>query len=194
MSARFVIPEPTVIARWKIGLIAATLDNQGVIAYPTEGVWGLGCLPSSRAAAARILAMKRRGVDQGLLLVAAHQSQFDPYLEGLSGEQYAELAAHWPGPVTFLVPDNGIAPAWIVGDHATLGLRVTNHPLVREICEAVGPIVSTSANISGRPAAQTALQVRRYFSGKVDLLVPGALGGRSGPSEIRVLESGQIIR
>lgn len=177
-----------------MGLIASTLERSGVIAYPTEGVWGLGCLPSSGLAASRILRMKRRSMGQGLLLVAAHQSQFDRYLDGLPDAQREELAKHWPGPVTFLVPDNGAAPAWIVGDHATLGLRVTAHPLVREICEAVGPIVSTSANVSGRPAAQTALEVRRYFSGHVDLLVPGRLGGRSGPSEIRLLESGAVIR
>jgi L-threonylcarbamoyladenylate synthase len=182
------------ISAWRLNLIARTLDQGGVIAYPTEGVWGLGCLPESSSGAAQILWLKQRSLHQGLLLVGADQAQFDPYLEGLTEAERAELGAHWPGPVTYLVPDNGFAPKWIVGEHQTLGLRVSAHPLVAQLCRTLGPLVSTSANISGRPAAMSALDVRRYFGGHVDLIVPGNLGGRVGPSEIRMLGSGQRVR
>lgn len=177
-----------------MSLIALTLNRGGVIAYPTEGVWGLGCLPESSSGVARILQLKRRSLHQGLLLVAADQAQFEPYIEGLTEAERAELDVHWPGPVTYLVPDNGVAPAWIVGGHQTLGLRVSSHPLVAQLCRRLGPLVSTSANISGRPAAMSALDVRRYFGGYVDLIVPGNLGGRLGPSEIRMLGSGERMR
>jgi L-threonylcarbamoyladenylate synthase len=179
---------------WRKAFLASCLNRDGVIAYPTEGVWGLGCLPDSSVAVAKILALKRRSWEQGLLLVAANKAQFSDYLTGLGSEAQAKLDADWPGPMTYLVPDNGMAPGWIVGTHDTLGLRVSAHPVVAELCETFGPLVSTSANVSGRPAAMSALAVHRYFGSAVDALVPGALGGQSGPSQIKVLETGEVVR
>ncbi len=182
------------IAGWRRSLISAYLDGDGVIAYPTEGVWGLGCLPASAQAVARILALKRRSWDQGLLLVAADISQFEDYLVGLDKDKRSELENNWPGPVTYLLPDNGVAPWWVVGSNTTVGLRVSDHPVVRALCESNGPLVSTSANVTGHPAALTSLQVRRYFGAGVNLLVPGQLGNSNGPSAIKHLESGENIR
>lgn len=179
---------------WQIRLAAHRLAYGGVIAYPTEGVWGLGCLPDDGLAVARILELKRRSRSAGLLLVAADISQFAAYLTGLTPARYDRLSEDWPGPVTWLVPDNGEAPGWITGDHDTLGLRVSDHPLVRSLCRRAGPIVSTSANISGRPAAMNELQVRLTFGNRLDMIVPGNLGGRSGPSRIRLLETGEFLR
>ena len=179
---------------WRLSLIDHLLSREAVIAYPTEGVWGLGCLPHSAAAVGRILQLKQRPWQAGLLLVAADIEQFAPYLAGLGDSQLQVLSSSWPGPVSYLVPDNGAAPGWIVGHHSTVGLRVSDHPLVRQICRVTGPLVSTSANITGRPSAQTALEVRRYFGAGIDLVVPGKLGGRSGPSEIKVLATGEQVR
>ena len=179
---------------WRRGLLCSTLAGDGVIAYPTEGVWGLGCSPLSFEGIARLLSLKQRSWEQGLLLVAANIDQIAEYLDGITATQYAQLDAAWPGPVTYLVPDNGLAPSWIVGEHKTLGLRVSAHPMVKEICELVGPIVSTSANLSGRPAAVDVTQVRRYFGKELDLVLPGALGNSIGPSEIRNLATGEIVR
>jgi len=182
------------VNRWRLNYVASLLLRDAVIAYPTEGVWGLGCIPESWEAVARILALKNRRWQEGLLLVAADISQLEPYLTGLAEREIAELESAWPGPVTYLVPDNGVAPGWIVGGHETLGLRVTDHPLVRSLCELSGPLVSTSANVSGRPAAMSALEVHRYFDGRIDCVVPGDLGGTGRSSEIRVLATGEVIR
>ena len=175
-------------------MISARLVDDGVIAYPTEGVWGLGCLPTSAQAVARILALKGRSWEQGLLLVAADISQFEDYLVGLDNDRQGELETNWPGPVTYLVPDNGVAPWWVIGNNTTVGLRVSDHPVVRALCESTGPLVSTSANETGHPAAVTSLQVRQYFGARVDLLVPGQLGNSTGPSVIKHLVSGEKIR
>jgi|TARA_B110000967_G_scaffold89841_1_gene92419 L-threonylcarbamoyladenylate synthase len=180
--------------RWRRSLISACLAGDGVIAYPTEGVWGLGCLPGSFEAVARILALKRRSRDQGLLLVAADISQFEDYLTGLEVDKRAELDNNWPGPVTYLVPDNGVAPRWVIGNNVTVGLRVSDHPVVRALCESTGPLVSTSANVTGHRAALTSLQVRQYFGEGVDHLVPGQLGNSIGPSVIKHLVTGEKIR
>jgi len=182
------------VAGWRRSLISACLVDDGVIAYPTEGVWGLGCLPTSAQAVARILALKGRSWEQGLLLVAADISQFEDYLVGLDNDRRGELETNWPGPVTYLVPDNGVAPWWVIGNNTTVGLRVSDHPVVRALCESTGPLVSTSANVTGHPAAVTSLQVRQYFGARVDLLVPGQLGNSTGPSAIKHLESGENIR
>lgn len=179
---------------WQRGLISDLLDREGVIAYPTEGVMGLGCLPESAHAVSHILALKQRSWTQGLLLVAADISQFEACLEGISPAERRQLEDSWPGPVTYLVPDNGVAPEWIVGSHETVGLRVSDHPVVRWLATLRGPLVSTSANIAGRPAARNALQVRHYFGRGVDFMVPGRLGQLSGPSTIRVLKTGATVR
>ena len=182
------------IARWRRNLVSAYLSGDGVIAYPTEGVWGIGCLPSSAHAVARILALKKRNWEKGLLLVAADISQFEDYLVGLDNDKRCELENNWPGPITYLLPDNGVAPRWVVGNNATVGLRVSGHPVVRALCESIGPLVSTSANVTGHPAAVTSLQVRQYFGAGVDHLVPGQLGNSIGPSVIKHLGTGEQIR
>ena len=174
--------------------LRSLLQRDAVIAYPTEGVWGLGCLPESKEAVMRLLSIKRRSWEKGLLLIAGCIDQFGELLEGLEDHYLSELEANWPGPVTFLVPDNGIAPRWVVGLNNTIGLRVTDHTLARELCDIAGPLVSTSANISESPAAMTEQEVRDYFGDKIDYLVPGVLGQYGRPSEIRMLTTGEVVR
>jgi L-threonylcarbamoyladenylate synthase len=178
-----------------VRIAARRLRAGGVIAYPTEGVWGLGCDPDNAAAVARLLRLKHRDPDKGLILVAADIDQFSAYLRGLDETQRQRLGAGWPGPLTWLVPDCGAAPAWIRGRHRQVALRVSAHPLIAALCRAFGgPIVSTSANPAGRPAAVSALRARRYFAGRLDYVLSGALGGRSGPTPIRDLLTDKILR
>lgn len=167
----------------------------GVVAYPTEGVWGLGCLPANEAAVRRILALKGRAVDKGLILVAGQEAQFDPLLAGLDRQQRATLSASWPGPNTWLVPHGDRVPRWISGQHPKVALRVTDHPLVQALCALCGgPLVSTSANPQGLPAAMNAREVSDYFGDGIDALAPGETGGRGKPSVIRDLLTGQEVR
>lgn len=171
------------------------LNNSGVIAYPTEGVWGLGCDPFDAHAINRLLRLKQRDRTKGLILVAADVAQFIPYLYALTPEQRAQLEATWPGPQTWLVPHQNSLPHWITGGKAKVALRVSAHPAVSALCHAYGrPIVSTSANPSGRPAAGTALQVRRYFGDALDYVLQGKLGGCNGPTPIRDIVTGHWLR
>lgn len=172
-----------------------TLRRGGVIAYPTEGVWGLGCDPYEPAAVAKVLQLKQRDVAKGLILVAATIEQFEPYLQRLTPAQRGMLERGWPGPLTWVVPHGNSLPDWITGYKASVALRVSAHPLVSALCRAFGgPIVSTSANPSGRPAARSALKVRGYFGDEVDYILPGKLGGQIGPTPIRDLMSGLLLR
>ncbi len=171
-----------------------TIKRQGVIAYPTEGVWGLGCDPFSRSAVDKILSLKKRSVDQGLLLVATDISQFDPFLEGLERKYHEELDRNWPGPITFLVPDNGSAPRWIVGKHKTLGLRVSDHSLIKTLCALTGPLVSTSANISGLPPIKSADEIEEVFDQEIDYVLAGELGKLGKPTQIKDILTGEVLR
>ncbi|MCL4106011.1 UNVERIFIED_CONTAM: hypothetical protein GTU68_058317 [Idotea baltica] len=173
----------------------AALSCGGVIACPTEAVWGLSCDPFNRSAVAQLLALKRRRVAKGLILIAAHESQLDWLLEGISDAQRARLTLSWPGPTTWLVPHCNKVPAWIHGDHETVAVRVSAHPTVSALCSAWGGVLtSTSANPAGCQPPQHSFQLRGYFGDQLDYIVPGSVGGADRPTTIKDLRSDQILR
>lgn len=179
---------------------AQLLKQQAVIAYPTESVWGLGCDPDSLPAVEKLLRLKGRSASKGLILIAASAEQFAPYLTGLESDALKRFQTPQQKPTTWLVPSNGCVPEWISGGHDTLALRVTDHPLAAALCRLFGgPLVSTSANPQGRPAATSAEQVQAYFGqaaegNAIDAQTPGTVGDAIKPSEIRYLISGEIVR
>lgn len=178
----------------KLRAAAYELIDGGVIAYPTEGVWGLGCDPFNERAVQTILSLKQRPVRKGLILVAASMNQIQPLLEGLSEEQLARLTESWPGPFTWLLPHQGKVPAWISGEFDSVAVRVSAHPVVSALCTMVGgPIVSTSANPQAKLAARHNFQVKRYF-GQNLTLAPGVTFKNAKPSQIRDLISGEVLR
>jgi L-threonylcarbamoyladenylate synthase len=182
------------VGQWRVQQAAQVVRQGGVIAYPTEAVWGLGCDPWNMEAVYRLLALKARPVDKGLILVAADIAQFNFLLADLPRSWRAQLQLSWPGPNTWLVPHQGRLPERITGRHDSVALRVSDHPLVRALCALTGPLVSTSANPAGRPAARSRLRVEQYFPGQLDAVLGGALGGRKNPSLIRDLRTGRVIR
>ena len=171
------------------------LKRGGVIAYPTEGVWGLGCDPFNPDAVAKVLELKRRAVTKGLILIAATIEQCEPFLRAINPAQHDLLDESWPGPQTWVIPHGGALPDWVTGYKPTVALRVSAHAEVAALCAAFGgPLISTSANPSGRPPARDALQVRHYFADRLDYILPGKLGGQLGPTPIRDLVSGDLLR
>jgi L-threonylcarbamoyladenylate synthase len=168
-----------------------------VIAYPTEAVWGLGCDPFDVDAVYKILELKGRSVDKGLILIASETRQLDFVLSTLSIDQRSRMEASWPGPTTWIVPNNASVPYWVCGNHSGVAVRVSDHPLVQSLCKAYGgPIVSTSANPQGKPAAKYRWQVERYFgrSSHLSYITKGIVGKRERPSDIIDLLSASVIR
>lgn len=171
------------------------LRDGGLLAYPTEAVWGLGCDPFSEAAVMRLLALKKRRRDMGLIMIAASMAQLELFLVGMPASDRQRLAASWPGPQTWLVPNNGCAPVWVTGGRETLALRVTNHPVAAALCRAYGgPLISTSANPHGFRPATSLLKLNLYFHGQLDYVLPGSLGGLKSPTPIKNLKTGEVIR
>jgi L-threonylcarbamoyladenylate synthase len=174
---------------------AQCLIEGGVIAYPTEAVYGLGCDPDDESAVRRILRLKNRPESAGLILIADRLERFAAYIGAVSAEQKQQALAAWPGPVTWLFPRSRTVPDWLAGAHPTIALRITAHPVCRALCEAFGgPIVSTSANPIQEQPARSAEQVDAYFGPELCGIVEGELGAETRPSEIRDLATGRVIR
>ena len=181
---------------WHLKQAVRAIRAGGIVAYPTEAVWGLGCDPFDHNAVRRLLQLKQRPEHKGLILVAASMAQLEPLLTGLSDAELAQLKLSWPGPNTWLIPDpDDLIPRWIKGEHQSVAVRVTDHPQTAALCLAFGgPLVSTSANLAGQPPAMSAGDIRQAFGYQIDYLLHGALGGRSQPSVIRDLRSGKVLR
>jgi len=176
---------------------ADILRDGGVIAYATEAVFGLGCDPQNQAAIKKLLELKQRPVDKGLILIAGDEVQLHPYLDlpSIDAVVWQRVRASWPGPVTWLLPAAPGIPSLLRGDHATLAVRVSAHPQVAALCRSFGgALVSTSANLSGHAPARSASEVSEQFNDLLDAILPGETGGAEKPSEIRDARTGRILR
>jgi L-threonylcarbamoyladenylate synthase len=169
-------------------------NRGGIIAYPTEAVWGLGCDPFNRQAVTKLLALKNRDISKGLILIAATIEQFSDQLTNLSSQQYATLADSWPSHNTWLVPNNGTIPSWIIGNHSSVALRVSANSSAQTLCNKLGILVSTSANLAGRPAATSVDALLDYFSTDLDYIYLGQTSGAVSTSSITDLTTGNQIR
>jgi len=179
----------------KIIAACRALNAGGVVAYPTEAVWGLGCDPRSEAAVQKLLALKRRDWRKGLILIAADFSQLQDFVRPVADELLQKALTAWPGPHTWLFPAAADAPKLVTGGRATIAVRVSAHPIAAALCRAYnGALVSTSANLAGQPPALTALRVRQRFGRNLDAVVSGALGELRAPTPIRDLRSGEVVR
>ena len=180
---------------WQLRRARAVIQHGGIVAYPTEAVFGLGCDPLNRFAVERLLALKQRSMEKGLILIAADYSQLEPFIGELPEARLKQVLATWPGPHTWLFPVSAQTPYWLSGAHDTLAVRVTRHPLVTALCRYSGTaLVSTSANISGHPPAYTSLKVQQTLGSEVDYILHGDTSGLKKPTPIRDGVTGRAIR
>ncbi|UTM57281.1 L-threonylcarbamoyladenylate synthase type 1 TsaC [Photobacterium sp. CCB-ST2H9] len=177
--------------------VVTALEQGEVIAYPTEAVFGVGCDPDNPEAVAKLLALKQRPVEKGLILIAADYAQLAPYVDDsqLTEDQKALIFASWPGPVTWVMPTKPGVPSFLTGQFSTIAVRVTDHPLVQQLCRAFGkPLTSTSANLTGEPPCRNVQEVESQLGAHLKTILHGETGGRDNPSEIRDAATGQIFR
>ena len=181
---------------WKASIAAEHMKLGGVIAYPTEAVWGLGCDPTNETAVTRLLALKKRPIEKGLILISGQTEHFEPLLAPLDAELRQRFLEASDRPTTWLVPDvAGLVPYWVKGEHRSVALRLTKHPFSVALSKKMGGLlVSTSANPSTKPAAESLYDVRRYFANRLDCVVQAKLGGATQVSQIKDLVSGSVLR
>ncbi len=169
--------------------------HDGVIAYPTEAVYGFGCSPESEIGLSRILSIKQRDWRKGMILVASHIDQVIPYISAAGLDFVDCLLETRDYPVTWLLPVEPQVSPLLRGTHPKIAIRISSHPTVKALCEtANSAIVSTSANRAGQPPLVSAHQVRCQFQDDLDQVVAGNVGGFSKPSAIIDAETQTMIR
>lgn len=174
--------------------LRAYLTRGGLIAYPTESCYGLGCDPRNKRALKRLIALKGRDAGKGLLLIADHFRRLRRFVAALPPADLARMKRGWPGPVTWVVPASTACPPLLTGGRSTIAVRVTAHPVAARLCRMLGmALVSTSANKSGQKPARTAAQCRRAFGARVRV-IEGRIGARKRPSTLIDLASGTVLR
>lgn len=180
---------------------AAQLLKQGqVLAYPTEAVWGLGCDPFNEDAFSQILALKQRPIEKGVILLASSIAQIEQLLSPLDAAMQQRIIESWRNRkeqdqgITWLLPSQASIPHWITGQHPSVAVRVTQHPLCQALCNQLGHfIVSTSANPAGLAPARSRQQAQDYFADQISYL-EGHLGSSAQPSKIIDALTGKVIR
>lgn len=168
------------------------LKAGGVIAYPTEGVWGLGCLWTDEVAIQEILRLKQRPLEKGMIVLCAQFSDIEAFLLPLAPIHRQQLEQDYSHPVTWILPCKLSVSESVRGQHSSIAVRFSRHPQVQALCSQVGPIISTSANPTGLDAAMSVDDVRDYFQDQLSYILPGELGGFSKPSEIRTLDGHKV--
>lgn len=177
------------MAKENIGTDITAAGNElkagGVIAYPTEGVFGLGCDPNNEQAIDNLLSLKNRDIAKGFILIAATRQQLSPFVGGLNAAIEKKLEQTWPGPVTWILPCSADTPDSVTGGKATIAARVTDHKIASALCnECNTAIISTSANISGSPACTLATEVYEQFGDKLSYILDYQVGTLEGPTPI----------
>ena len=179
----------------KIDSAVAALNSGGVIAYPTEYCFGLGCNPEDQIAVQRLLKIKQRQPDQGVILIASSTAQVEEYVDLQASPHLSNILDSWPGPHTWVLPARKKASPWVKGKHAGVAVRVTNNSICKALCSQYGgAIVSTSANRHGQPALLDAKSVVAEMGDELSYVIDELVGGAQSPSSIKDGLTGQQLR
>ena len=167
----------------------------GIIAYPTEAVYGLGCDPLNRQSVARIARIKSRNQDKRFILIASSVAQLKMFCD-VENQAFSErIGDTWPGPTTWIFPALDTCPHWLCDSAMTIAVRVSSHPTVIALCnQCNSALISTSANLSGKPPACSAEQVQSIFGNAVDYVVDGFVEGHTRPTRMLNVVDGQVVR
>ncbi len=183
------------VNRWHTLHAVEVIRRGGIIAYATEAVFGLGCDPYNSEAVKRLLQLKQRKPEKGLILIASRFEQIERFILPLNAKTKKRIDKRWPGPTTWLLPVRPEVPHWISGGQKKIAIRITAHPQASALCETLaGPLVSTSANRHKQQAARSVMHVRRIFTNQLDYILPGKIGVQENPTEIRDAETNKVIR
>lgn len=183
--------------------IKEILENGGVIAYVTDTVWGLGALPDSKKGVEKIYEIKKREAQKPLILMSNEIENLLPYIKPLSSKAKELVEKHFPGALTLVLEKTEKTPDYITSGFNTVGIRVPNNAVFKEICESLPGhvLATTSANLSHEPSAKTYQQAVGNMGGKADLIIEdfgqSAKGLEStvaliNDNEVKILRQGAV--
>jgi len=182
------------MTNWRFRQAIKTLKQGGLIAYPSESVYGLGCDAYNLSAISDLLTTKHRSYKKGLIVLVSDIEQARNLIVPLSQQQKGRIQQHTGRATTWLVSKSDKVSPLLAGNHLKLAIRVTTNPTARKLCEMMGgPIVSTSCNRNSKPTTTLDFIVRNKFRRQLDSVISGPCGGEKA-SRIVDLESGLIIR
>ena len=174
--------------------LKTVFSNDEVFAHPTEGVWGLGCNPFSLKAVEKLFELKKRPKNKAVIILAGNKNHIQPFIKNLTQSEKKDLFGKWPGPHTWLIPALDSIPKWLKGDTEMVALRLSSHPDVIKITNALNsPICSTSANLSGEETAKNRAEIKKIFGPDL-YIADGKLGKLNKPSSVQELITGKWIR
>jgi L-threonylcarbamoyladenylate synthase len=162
---------------------ADVLRHNGLVAFPTDTVYGVGALAFKAEAVQRLYVVKGRATDKAIAVLVARTADLPKVAQELTPSAQRLARDFWPGPLTLVVPKHPDLPA-AVSALPTVGVRFPDHPVARRLLELTGPLAVTSANRSGEPNALTAEEVLAHLSGRVDLLIDGGRAPGGIPSTV----------
>ena len=185
------------IMRYKTGLLRQVREHikkGGIIAYPTESCYGLGCNPYDYKAINKLIKLKQRKKDKGLIIVASKFKQLNNIIKPLSVKQIKQTTHYWPGSYSLILDAKPSISYNLKGKHTTVAVRVTQYKLVIQLCDFINSaVVSTSANKSKLKSIRTYRECIRQFGQSV-LVLPGMVGNATKPSTIIDLKTNKVLR
>lgn len=153
--------------------IINTLNNGGVIAYVTDTVWGLGCLPDNEKAVKKIYEIKKRETQKPLILMSNEVYNLLDYVKPIPKVGQQLIKKYFPGALTIVTDKSDKTPDYITSNMSTVGIRIPNNKVFKEICEIIPNhvLATTSANLSHQPSAKTYDQALENMTGLADLII-----------------------
>ena len=153
--------------------IINTLNNGGVIAYVTDTVWGLGCLPDNEKAVKKIYEIKKREAQKPLILMSNEVYNLLDYVKPIPKVGQQLIKKYFPGALTIVTDKSDKTPDYITSNMSTVGIRIPNNKVFKEICEIIPNhvLATTSANLSHQPSAKTYEQALENMTGLADLII-----------------------
>lgn len=180
------------------------LENDGVIAFVTDTVWGMGCLPTSKLAVKRIYEIKHRDSHKPLILMSNGIEPLRKYVKPLTEKAEKLVKKHFAGALTLVIEKSELTPDYITSGLNTVGIRVPDNKIFAEICSCIdgNVLATTSANLSNEPPALTYDEARKYIGDKVDLVIEDfgeKAQGRAStvagvfPEGIKIFRQGDVV-
>lgn len=180
-----------------------TLKNGGVIAFVTDTVWGVGCLPENAAGVEKIYSLKGRDRSKPLILMSNSEENLFPYVKNIPDKAKKLMKRHFPGALTLIFEKSDKTPATVTSGKNTVGIRVPNNDVFKKLCEIIDGhvLATTSANLSNQPSAKNYEQAVEFIGDSVDMVIKSygveAKGLESTVAlaidEIKVLRQGEVV-
>jgi L-threonylcarbamoyladenylate synthase len=185
--------DPLAPAREIVEETAEALLRGGVAAFPTDTVYGLSCLLMDPSAVEFVYRLKRRPAHLSVIALIPEPDAVYPLVESVPEIAETLMARFWPGPLSIIFAASPLVPPRVAGERNTIALRVPRHPWCEALLRAVGgPLVSSSANLSGQPPCADATEIVAVFGNQIDIVLDGGRVPETPPSTVVDVSGGEL--